>query len=187
MRLKGVLGSVATVLMLALPAAAQAPADAPAAHERGMGERTHWSSHHWRGHSARHHSRWGRPVISVMLRNRQELGLSPAQVESLERLRADFIRAAIRRQADQKLARLDLAALLRTDPADPGKAMDLAKVDDKIHEIGRMTADLQVARLRTIEAGRAVLTADQHSKLATLLAQARSGGRRTEQRPSLPR
>lgn len=183
---KSVLGAVATVLMLTLPAAAQAPADPPAMHERGMGERAHWSGHHWRGHFARHHGRWGRPVIALTLRHQQELGLSPAQVESLERLRTDFMRDAIRQRADQKLARLDLAALLRPDPADPAKPVDLAKVEAKIREIERMKADRQVARFRTIEAGKALLTVDQRAKLAALLTQSRWRGRRPDG-PPLPR
>ncbi len=179
MRLKSVLGIVATVLTLTVPAAAQAPADSPATHEQsggGAGERSapHWSHQHGRGPG--HHGGWGQPVITLMLRHRQELGLSAAQVESLERLSTDFMRDVIRRQADQKLARLDLAILLRPDPSDPGKPVDMAKAEAQIREIERLRADLQVARIRTIEAGKALLTADQRSKLATLVARSHARG-----------
>ena len=120
----------------------------------------------------------GRPLISMMLHHRDELGLSAAQVESLDRLRTDFMREAIRRQADQKIARLDLMALLRPDPADPVKAVDMAQVESKVREIEKLRADMQVARIRTIEAGKAQLTPDQRAKLAALLAQQRARWRR---------
>jgi len=129
----------------------------------------------------------GRPLISMLLHHRDELGLSAAQVESLERLRTDFRREAIRRQADQRIARLDLMVLLRPDPADPAKAVDMAKVESKIREIEKMRADMQVARIRTIEAGKAQLTPDQHAKLTALLAQHRARWHRGGERPAPPR
>jgi Spy/CpxP family protein refolding chaperone len=125
----------------------------------------------------------------MMLRHRDELGLSPTQVQSLEKLRGDYMREAIRREADRKVARLDLFALLRPDPADPGKPVEMTPVETKIREIEKMRADAQLARIRTIEAGKAQLTPDQRTKLAGLMAQLRSrwqrGGPPT-QRPMSP-
>ena len=189
MKRKSVVGALATVVMLTGSAAAQgpAPADSPPVHqqwERGMGERggpDQWAGHH--GQFVRRRGPWGRPLIAVMLHHRQELGLSTGQVESLERLRTDFMRAAIQNRANQQLARLDLATLLSPDPADPAKPVDMAKVEAKIRDISRMKADLQVARLGAIEKGKAELSADQRAKLATLLTQARSRG---AERPVAP-
>src|SRR5262245_12327600 len=53
-----------------------------------------------------------RPLITVMLHHRSELGLTPEQVARLETLRGDFSREAIRRDADIRIAELDLATLL---------------------------------------------------------------------------
>src|SRR5581483_7154027 len=53
-----------------------------------------------------------RPVISFMLDHRDELALTPDQVSRLESLRRDFARAAVRRDADIRIAEMDLAALL---------------------------------------------------------------------------
>ena len=204
MKLTTLCGSLAVALMLALPAMAQTPAAPPAGDQpqpprmmerhmgmpdRGMaGEMgpARWGDQQWRGHHSRR-GPGGRPLISMMLRHRQELGLSAQQVESLEKLRADFMRDAIRRQADQKVARLDLFTLMRPDPNDPTKPIDMGKVEGKIREIEKMRADLMVARLQTIETGKAQLTDEQRTKLASLMAQMRSMHRRGPEPPAPPR
>ena len=197
MRHTGILASMAAVLMFSLPAAAQGPVGPlPAEHpEPGMSDRVdppQWSGQGPQGDRgapgggmARRGPR-GWPLIGMMLHHRAELGLSAGQVEGLENLRGDFMREAIRRQADQRIARLDLMALLRRDPTDPAKAVDMAKVEGKIREIERMRADLQVARIKAIEAGKALLTPDQRGKLAGLLAQPR-WPRRGPEPPAPPR
>ena len=205
MTLKGVFGALAVVLMLALPAAAQGPVGPPAPGtddqlDQGPGELIdeaqypgqpgpgpgpmmghHGPGMRGQGHHGAMRRPMGRPLITMMLRHRDELGLSAAQVQSLEKLRGDYMREAIRRDADRKIARLDLLALMRPDPADPTKAVDMAQVEVKVREIEKLRADLQLARIRTIEAGKAQLTPDQRTKLNGLLAQMRSrwqrGGR----------
>ena len=106
-----------------------------------------------------------RPLISIMLSHREELGLSSGQVQTLEGLRAKFQKEAIRADADLRVAEMDLSQLLSKEPA------DMTAVDAKIREIEKRRADLRVARVRAIESGRAVLSADQREKLRTLLAE----------------
>jgi Spy/CpxP family protein refolding chaperone len=105
-----------------------------------------------------------RPLITIMLHYRTELGLSPDQVTRLEALRGDFAREAIRRGADIRIAELDLASLLEQD------AVDLAKVETKVREVAQLRADLRIARLRAIEQGKAVLTPEQRTRLQTMLS-----------------
>jgi hypothetical protein len=198
MTLKGVFGALAAVLMLALPAAAQGPgglaapctdgqldpapgelideAQYPGRPGPGPGPMMghHGPGMRGQGHHGGMRRPMGRPLLTMMLRHRDELGLSAAQVQSLEKLRGDYMREAIRRGADRKIARLDLLALMRPDPADPTKAVDMARVEAKVREIEKLRADLQLARIRAIEAGKAQLTADQRTKLNGLLAQMRS-------------
>ena len=104
-----------------------------------------------------------RPLITIMLHHRTELGLSADQVSRLETLRGDFTREAIRRDADIRIAELDLNLLLEQDP------MDLAKVETKMREVAQLRADLRIARLRAVEQGKAVLTPEQRTRLQTLL------------------
>jgi Spy/CpxP family protein refolding chaperone len=108
--------------------------------------------------------RAGRPLITIMLHHRTELGLTPEQVTRLEALRGEFSREAIRRTADIRIAELDLATLLEQEPA------DLSKVETKVREVAQLTADLRIARLRAIEQGKATLTPDQRTRLQTLLS-----------------
>ena len=104
-----------------------------------------------------------RPLITIMLHHRAELGLSPEQVARLETIRGDFAREAIRRGADIRIAELDLATLLEQDP------VDLAKVETKTREVAQIRADLQVARFRAVEQGKTVLTAEQRTRLQAML------------------
>jgi hypothetical protein len=149
MKTRQVLAGLALGLGLAVPAAAQQapPAGAPAAEEmgragdeqqgyRGSGPRGEqrrfgreggpgaatagWQGGGWqRGHGHR------RPLFSFVMRHRQELALTPAQMESFQKLATDYRRDAIKREAEVKLARVDLGTLLRPDPANPGKQVDM--------------------------------------------------------------
>jgi len=104
-----------------------------------------------------------RPLLTIMLHHRAELGLSADQVSRLETLRGDFTREAIRRDADIRIAELDLASLLEQD------SPDLSKVEAKVREAAQLRADLRIARLRAIEQGKAVLTPEQRTRLQTML------------------
>ena len=110
-----------------------------------------------------------RPLIAFILRNREKLDLSAAQVKSLEQLRNDFQKESIRKDADLRVAEMDLNALLIVEK------VDMAKVEAKVREIERMRADLRIARIRTIQKGKEVLTADQRKKLQELLAEQIAG------------
>lgn len=166
------LASIAAVLGLTLPAAAaDGPAAVPATHEevtRALEElagQLHGLGSRWREHFIPAGQAEDRPAITIALSRRAELGLSAPQVEALERLRADFQREAIRRDADLRVAEMDLATLRRSDP------VDLARVEAKIREIERLRADLRLARIRAIEQGKAQLTAEQREKLKAMLAE----------------
>ena len=109
-----------------------------------------------------------RPLIAFMLRNREKLDLSAAQVKNLEQLRNDFQKESIRKDADLRVAEMDLTNLLN------GEKTDMAKAEAKVREIERMRGDLRIARIRTIEKGKEQLTADQRKKLQELLAEPQS-------------
>jgi Spy/CpxP family protein refolding chaperone len=120
-----------------------------------------------------------RPLITMMLHHRSELGLSDEQVSRLEALRGEFAREAIRRDADIRIAELDLAALLAQNP------VDLARAETKIRELGQLRAELRIARLRTLERGKALLSAEQRQKLGALadsMAGHHQGGPRPAER-----
>jgi Spy/CpxP family protein refolding chaperone len=166
------LGVLALLVAALAPAAVAEPRDpSPVAQEdvgrvfddladqlRAMGQR-------WRGYVQEREPSGERPIISIMLSHHQELGLTTAQVNELERLRADFQREVIKRDAEMRVAEMDIAALLKGDP------VDLAKVEAKIREVERARADLRIGRIRAIEQAKAQLTQDQRAKLARVLAE----------------
>jgi Heavy-metal resistance len=111
-----------------------------------------------------------RPLIAFMLRNREKLGLSAAQVKSLEQLRNDFEKESIRKDADLRVAEMDLNGLIGAEK------IDMPKAEAKVREIERIRTDLRLARIRTIQKGKEVLNAEQRKKLQELLAEQQPGG-----------
>jgi len=161
--------------------AAEPPAVAPVVHEElnraldDLAGQVHGLGDRWRDHFGRGESAAERPLITLMLNWRQELALSPAQIQSLERIRADFQREATRRDADLRAAETALDTMLQAEP------VDLAGVEAKLRDIERQRADLRLARVKTIEQGKGQLTPEQRTKLSTLLASStpRRAGRPT--------
>ena len=107
------------------------------------------------------------PVISLLLRNREKIGLSDDQVKKLEQLRSDFEKETIRNEADIRVAEIDLNNLLQAPSA------DMPKIEVKIREIERLRADLRIARIRAIDKGKALLSADQRKRLQELISDQR--------------
>ncbi|HEX9748521.1 MAG TPA: hypothetical protein VGB86_08965 [Methylomirabilota bacterium] len=186
MRARTALTGLALVMGMALPAGAQtldgmqlgqAPTDATRP-TPGSGARPHWGQR-TEGPGGKHgHHGWQRrakahrfSLSGLALRHQKDLALSPAQVDSLRKVGTDARRDTIKRQADRRLAELDLRTLMAPDPADPNKPRDLAKIETKVREIEKLRADGRVAQIRSLEQSRQVLTPEQREKLRTLLSQ----------------
>ncbi|MCZ7626357.1 MAG: hypothetical protein C3F12_14435 [Candidatus Methylomirabilota bacterium] len=114
------------------------------------------------------------PLISLMLMWRDQLGLSTEQERSLQELRTGFEKESIKRTADIDVAELELKGLLETDK------VDLVKVEALAKKIAMLRADLRVARIKTIEAGKAVLTPEQQDKFRRLARESTMGRPRME-------
>lgn len=183
MKARSALGGLALVLGLTLPAGAEPPAglqlaQAPADPTGPGAAATSWRQRPER-HGGRHgHHGWQRrakahrfSLSGLALRHQKELALTPAQVESLRKLGTDARREDIKRQADRRLAELDLRAMMAPDAADPNKPRDLARIEGKVREIQKLRADGRVAQIRSLEQSRQVLTPEQRDKLRSLLSQ----------------
>jgi Spy/CpxP family protein refolding chaperone len=171
MRATRTLAALALGLGLAAPAAAEVPAPAApdtttVAYAGPQPGRADGPGGEYRraGGWRRHFGARRMPTYAgIALRHRTELGLNPQQVQALEKLGMDTVRASIQRRADLQIAGLDLMSLRRAEP------VDLAKVEAKVREIEKMRADGQIARIRADEQGKAQLTADQRDKLKALM------------------
>ena len=103
-----------------------------------------------------------RAPISLMLRHRDRLGLTADQIKQLEQLRNDFAKESIRSEANLRIVEMDLSSLLEA------QAVDMTQVEAKIREIEQIRGDLRIARIRSIEKGKAQLSAEQRRKLQEL-------------------
>jgi Spy/CpxP family protein refolding chaperone len=185
MKARTALGGLALALGMTLPVSAepladttlaQAPSEAPRPApgpgarpfwgQRPEGEGGRYAHHGWQRRAGHRFSLGG-----VALRYQKELALTPAQVQSLRQLGTDSQREAIKRRAEQRLAEVDLRALMAPDPADPNKPRDLARIEAKVREIEKLRADGSIARIKTLEESRQVLTPEQREKLRSLLSQ----------------
>src|SRR5574337_370625 len=111
------------------------------------------------------------PLISLMLMWKDQLGLSADQERALRELRGNFEKESIKRTADIDVAELEMKGLLEADK------IDIAKVEVLAKKIAMLRADLRVARIKTIEAGKAVLTQEQREKFKRLARESMMGDR----------
>ena len=177
------LGAMALVLGVTMPAAAEPPDGtqvaqaAPDASRPAPGARPQWG-HRSGGEDMHGHHGWHRrakahrfSLAGLALRHQKDLALTPAQVDSLRKLGVDSRRDAIKRQAERRLAELDLRTLMMPDPADPNKARDMAKIEAKVRDIEKLRADGKIAEIRNLEQSRQTLTPEQREKLRALMAE----------------
>ncbi len=123
-----------------------------------------------------------RPLITEMLSVREQLGLSAAQVEKLRGLRSGFEKDAIKKQADIRVAEVDLSDLLAANPP------DLGKIEVQVMKIATLRGGLRFARIKTLEEGRAVLNQEQWQKFQNFEPWRRGphGGQWQQGRSQLP-
>lgn len=100
--------------------------------------------------------------IKMYLKIRQELNLTDEQVKTLEKIRNDFKRDAIKRQADMKLARMDLQETMRKERP------DFASSRAKIKQISELQLATKLAMIDAMEKGFNTLTPEQQNKLSQL-------------------
>ena len=84
-------------------------------------------------------------------------------------MRANFEKEAIKRTAEIDVAELELKELLEQEK------VDLINVEASTKKVALLRADLRLARIKTIESGKALLTPEQQRKLERLGHDARMG------------
>lgn len=102
------------------------------------------------------------PLVSLMLLWKEQLGLTSDQERSLRELRANFQKEGITRTSEIDVTELELKRLLEQEK------VDLVEVETQTKKVALLRAELRLARIKTIEAGKAVLTPDQQEKFKRL-------------------
>lgn len=93
-----------------------------------------------------------------MLGCAEMLGLTDEQIASLKSIKMNFMKDEIQREADLKLAKLELKELMAADK------LDIAKVGKKIKSIAAMKADAKIACLKSCEKAKGIPTPEQMEK-----------------------
>ena len=167
------------VLVTALAVAFVAPAWAgmmserlPAGHASGVGPGGMGGMRGGGGMMTPGHRMMGHegPLLTMMLHHSQDLGLSPDQEKKLRDLRTEFAKESVRRTAEIRVAQIELDALLEQEQ------WAVAQIEPKVKQITALEGDLRVARLKTLAAGRALLTPEQLEKLKQVGHHMRSMG-----------
>lgn len=102
------------------------------------------------------------PWISFALAQAQELTLTAEQVRQLTLLRDEFRREAERLVGEIRAAEAELLRLRSQT------GVDLQAVEGKVRAVAGLEANLRLAQVKTLEQGKAVLSADQRQTLTSL-------------------
>jgi len=108
-----------------------------------------------------------RPLITLMIGHKQEIGLTTDQIRSLEAIRSDFQQEAIQRVAEMDSAEAELDSLLKQGQ------LDLTKVEATVRKIEGLRAALRLDRIKAISQGKSLLSSEQQERLQAFLEQGR--------------
>ena len=161
--------AAAAVLGLGLagapPAAGESPRDAAPGFPQiieSMMRDAHFGMRHGKGRLHGRPPLAARPLVSIALRNHEELKLTDAQVKRLKDIRDAFSKEAVKAGAEMKAGRIDLRRAL------DGEKVDFADVEKRMRKLSEMRVNLRLARLKAIQEGRSVLSEEQRKQLVKI-------------------
>lgn len=112
----------------------------------------------------------GGHYLTHLLKHAKEIGLTREQVSKLKSLQLDFKRTEARIEADAKVAKLDLEALVEDDAA------DLNAIQAKVEQLKKAEGACQFAGIKVKRSAAALLTPDQRDKERAVHEQMKSSG-----------
>jgi Spy/CpxP family protein refolding chaperone len=96
--------------------------------------------------------------LKHLLKHAKEIGLTPEQIAKLKAIHLDFKRTEARTEADIKIARLELHALLEDEQA------DLPAIQAKVDQLKKAEGTLLLSAIQAKREAIAMLTPDQREK-----------------------
>jgi Spy/CpxP family protein refolding chaperone len=96
--------------------------------------------------------------LKHLLKHAKEIGLTSEQVSKLKVMQLDLGRTQARAEADIKIARLELHALLEDEQA------DLSMIQSKVDELKKAEGELLLAAIKSRRDATALLTPEQREK-----------------------
>jgi protein CpxP len=110
------------------------------------------------GHDQEEQADHGGHYLKHLLKHAQEIGLTPEQIGKLKAIQLDFKRSAARLEADAKVAKLELHALLEEEQA------DLKAIQTKIEQLKKTEGACLFEAIKSKRTAMALLTPDQREK-----------------------
>lgn len=108
--------------------------------------------------------------LKHLLKHAKEIGLTAEQINKLKVEQLDFKRTEVRLEADVKVAKLELHALLEDEQA------DLNAIQAKVDQLKKAEGTLLLAAIKGKRNAMAVLTPEQRGKERAAHEQMQSGG-----------
>ena len=100
--------------------------------------------------------------VYLLLKFKDEIGLTDVQVEDIEKIRLKHYELAIRQSSEIKLKELKLGTLLKND------TVNRSAMEKMIREIGKMKTDLSIQRIHFMLDVKKVLSDEQIQKIEKL-------------------
>jgi protein CpxP len=107
--------------------------------------------------------------LAHLLKHAKEIGLTPEQISKLKSVQLDFKRTEARIEADTKVAKLELQALVDDDHA------DLTAIQAKVDQLKKSEAACLFAGIKAKRQASALLSPDQREKEHALHEHMKSG------------
>jgi protein CpxP len=108
--------------------------------------------------------------VKHLLKHAKEIGLTPEQINKLKALQLDFKRTEARLEADTKVAKLELHALLEDEQA------DLNAIQAKVDQLKKAEGACLGAAIRSQRNAMTMLTPEQRAKERLVHEHMKSGG-----------
>jgi Spy/CpxP family protein refolding chaperone len=108
-----------------------------------------------------------------MWRHLKDLGLDEKQTAEVKEIRNRVRKETIRKRADERIAGIELKALLDNDP------VDMTAVQAKLKQIETLRTDIHLSHIKAREEIKSILTPEQRKKFKEIceMAPPRMGGR----------
>lgn len=138
--------------------------------DEGHGNMMHMHGHMQGSHDQGEQDEHGAYYLQHLLKHGKEIGLSLEQISKLKAMQLDLNRTQARTEADIKIAKLELQAILEDEKA------EFSMIQAKVDQLKKAEGALLLAAIKGKRDARAMLTPDQRAKDRAQLEKMKSGG-----------
>jgi hypothetical protein len=136
--------------------------------DEGHGNMMH--GHMQGSHDQGEQDEYGAYYLQHLLKHGKEIGLSPEQISKLKAMQLDLNRTQARTEADIKIAKLELQAILEDEKA------EFSTIQAKVDQLKKAEGALLLVAIKGKRDAMAMLTPDQRAKDRAQLEKMKGGG-----------